>query len=201
MTLTEFYENFNLEDYKKANGTTMSKLNLFFVNNWSSETTYTAGEEVIYLQNYIKYIYSSLQDNNLNNLPTLKEYWSKEEKDASRYITDEELNNQLLIVIKFFDELCKRRYCEMTPMLIEFFNCLLSVFVLSYINTDNSATLIMSESIDGMSIGKDANEFYKKYPLFNNVYGARFYLLYTFLFPINLDLYGCIENKTYDYFE
>ena len=65
--------------------------------------------------------------------------------------------------------------------------------------TNNSGILTTSESIDAMSIGGEANELIKKYPLLNNPFGVRFLFLYGLLFNYNYRFYNVYHNGTYNY--
>ena len=202
MSIIDYLSSFNVEDFKKKYGTKLASLDVFFKQEWKEGEEYAKTNEVIVYDNYIKTLYSSLQDNNIGNNPLNSEgYWQKEDVDEMslmRLITDEDIVNCFAVSAKIVADWCNGIYLVATPPIIELFECLvcLNIFDMA---TNNSGILTTSESIDAMSIGGEANELIKKYPLLNNPFGVRFLFLYGLLFNYNYRFYNVYRNGTYNY--
>lgn len=185
----------DIEDFKNKTADIFCKNNIFFSKDYNNDTTYNEGDIVNVKKNYVTFFYRSLQDNNLNNDLSLKEWW---ESIEGEFITDTMLNDEIkkakmLILSGIF---CPINDPEILKELL--YN-LVGCFIILNLE-GQEAGIITNESIDNMSLSKSFSNYIVSYPMFNNVFGQKFYFLVKQLLK-GPDVCSCfvINNDSFDY--
>jgi len=196
-TIEEYFKDFDIETYKKKNGTILSKCGFFFAKIYSQEEKYNKNDIVCEYVNYIKCIYKSLKDENQGNFINDNEWWELITDRGDCFITDDDIKCYLKEVEFFVKNYLGCIYKNVNPLIIELINSYLGCLLLN--SNKKTVNNISSESVDAMSLSKTFNEFCINFPLFNNIFGQKFYTLYKMLVKHNYCDIQVVYSDPYKY--
>lgn len=187
---------FDIEKFKNRFGDVYAKYNIFFSKDYSKTTTYQIDDLVSSKINYITKCYKSLNNNNVGNELSDKNWWIP--IPVNICISDNDILNVVNIVLKF----CKDKFCPYdinnSVILQDIFYYLLGMFLYNERKHKNSG-VVTSSSIDAMSISSQYSDFVIKYPLFNNFFGLQAYtLIRNYMTNIDLCSIKVIPNYSYN---